>query len=310
MTVAAAKPVTSNDRSPFKHLLAGGFSGVVTTTLLHPLDLIKVRFQAQNNSTSSSSARGNYSGVIDSFTKIIRNEGSRALYQGVSVNAIGSGTAWGLYFFAYEHMKRNLRESSGVAKLAPTQHMGAALLAGGLTMVATNPIWVVKTRMCLQVNTAHGGTSGNYRGLIHGIRSIVAQDGVLGLYRGLLPGTLSSVHGSVQFVVYEELKSWRNERHGQTNGDKLPALDYITLAAVSKICATAVTYPFQVMRTRLQNNTDGDAAAKSFRKELIRLWQTEGPGAFYRGLPVNILRVLPATCITFLVYENASHFLG
>jgi solute carrier family 25 folate transporter 32 len=30
---------------------------------------------------------------------------------------------------------------------------------------------------------------------------------------------------------------------------------------------------------------------------------------FYKGLAPNLLRVVPATMITFLVYENVSHYM-
>jgi solute carrier family 25 (mitochondrial folate transporter), member 32 len=32
-------------------------------------------------------------------------------------------------------------------------------------------------------------------------------------------------------------------------------------------------------------------------------------GGFYRGLATNIVRVLPGTCVTFVVYENLAWLL-
>jgi solute carrier family 25 folate transporter 32 len=40
----------------------------------------------------------------------------------------------------------------------------------------------------------------------------------------------------------------------------------------------------------------------SFRNESIR--------GFYKGLAPNLLRVVPATAITFVVYEKSVHFLA
>lgn len=34
-----------------------------------------------------------------------------------------------------------------------------------------------------------------------------------------------------------------------------------------------------------------------------------GPVGFYKGLSPNLMRVVPATALTFLVYEKTSHFL-
>ncbi|KOC61375.1 Mitochondrial folate transporter/carrier, partial [Habropoda laboriosa] len=35
----------------------------------------------------------------------------------------------------------------------------------------------------------------------------------------------------------------------------------------------------------------------------------EGWRGFYKGLSANLTRVIPATVITFVVYENMSHYL-
>lgn len=87
---------------------------------------------------------------------------------------------------------------------------------------------------------------------------------------------------------------------------KLNALEYITMAALSKIFAVAMTYPYQVVRARLQdqhNTYDGvvDAVRRTFRNE--------GLMGFYKGMVPNLIRVTPACCITFVVYENVSRFL-
>lgn len=35
----------------------------------------------------------------------------------------------------------------------------------------------------------------------------------------------------------------------------------------------------------------------------------EGVLGFYKGLKPNLTRVVPASCITFVVYENVSHYM-
>lgn len=63
-------------------------------------------------------------------------------------------------------------------------HMAAAAEAGILTLMLTNPIWVVKTRLCLQVNEPGAATSStNYKGMIDGLTKIYTQEGVRGLYK-------------------------------------------------------------------------------------------------------------------------------
>lgn len=40
-----------------------------------------------------------------------------------------------------------------------------------------------------------------------------------------------------------------------------------------------------------------------------RTWLEEGLRGFYRGLGTNLVRVLPGTCVTFVVYENIAWLL-
>lgn len=103
------------------------------------------------------------------------------------------------------------------------------------------------------------------------------------------------------------------------------------MAALSKIFAVATTYPYQVVRARLQdqhNSYSGvlDVIRRTWRcstattetgtgstpvrsKSLPFLLRNEGAAGFYKGIIPNIIRVTPACCITFLVYEKVSAIL-
>lgn len=114
------------------------------------------------------------------------------------------------------------------------------------------------------------------------------------------------------------------------------------MAALSKIFAVATTYPYQVVRARLQdqhNRYNGviDVISRTWRYDTdpVTKWaqraflvsvskfgsilshghffpflcRNEGPIGFYKGIIPNLIRVTPACCITFVVYENVSRFL-
>jgi solute carrier family 25 folate transporter 32 len=68
----------------------------------------------------------------------------------------GAGSAWGLYFLFYNSLKTWWQGGDARKDLGATKHMTIAAEAGLLTLVATNPLWVVKTRLCLQ----YGGEAG------------------------------------------------------------------------------------------------------------------------------------------------------
>jgi len=74
----------------------------------------------------------------------------------VTPNVWGAGCAWGLYFLFYNSIKTWWQGGDTRTDLGATKHMTIAAEAGLLTLVVTNPLWVVKTRLCLQ----YGGAAG------------------------------------------------------------------------------------------------------------------------------------------------------
>ena len=77
--------------------------------------------------------------------------------------------------------------------------------AGMLTLSVCNPIWVVKTRLCLS-NTASVPAHNRYSGLADGLYKLYRYEGRRGLYRGFVPGLWGTSHGAIQFMFYEQLK--------------------------------------------------------------------------------------------------------
>lgn len=286
----------------YEHLVAGISGGLVATLVLHPLDLVKIRF-AVNDGKEHLGPK--YRSIANAFTTIYKQEGLYGMYRGVIPNIWGAGSSWGFYFFFYNSIKTSMSQSSTDA-LGPTQHLLAASEAGALTLVLTNPVWVIKTRLCLQYSSTEATRINLYTGMFDAIRKIYRAEGVRAFYKGFVPGLFGVSHGAVQFMVYEDLKTRWNSYKRVSTSDKLGTVEYLTFAAVSKLIAAVATYPYQVVRLRLQSQE------KIYRTSLeciAKTWRFEGWRGFYKGLASNLLRVTPATMITFVTYENISHFL-
>ena len=100
-----------------------------------------------------------------------------------------------------------------------------------------------------------------------------------------------------------------------------PAFVSALLGGGSKIIASTVTYPYQVIKSRLQqrdqieqNPTKGNAktAVPKYNGTLdciVKLWRQESIFGFFRGVVPNALKVAPAAALTFLVYEESMHML-
>ncbi|CAG5122252.1 unnamed protein product [Candidula unifasciata] len=281
-----------------EHMAAGVTGGVVSSIVLHPLDLIKVRFQVDEGPGNKGTTRPHYTGVMHAFRSIVQADGWKGLYRGVTPNVTGAGLSWGLYFFFYNTSKTWMQEGDKTKNLGPARHLVIASFAGLATLTLTNPIWVSKTRMCLQYSTPG---KVHFVGMWETLGNVYRFEGVRGLYRGFLPGIFGISHGALQFMAYEEMKTLYNKHRNQPLDTRLSSSEYLTFAALSKMFAAAVTYPYQVVRSRLQ---DQHRSYNGVMDVLKQIWVYESLHGFYKGLWPNLIRVTPACAITFLIYET------
>jgi len=288
----------------YEHLVAGISGGVISTLLLHPLDLLKIRFAVD---TSTNSNQASYSGVKNAFSTIIRSEGMSGLYRGVTPNTVGAGCAWGFYFLFYQTIKTDKQKGNSKLQLTPSDHLITATQAGILTLGLTNPIWVVKTRLCLQEELNPSSVvdkSKYYSGMWDAFKKIVKYEGFRGLYKGFTPGLFGVSHGAVQFMAYEELKTSYNQYRHQPIDAKLTSSEYFAFAAISKFIAAVTTYPYQVIRARLQ---DANCTYTGTTDCILKTVQREGIAGLYKGMTPYLVHVMPNICLVFLIYEKIAN---
>ncbi|XP_047163049.1 folate transporter 1, chloroplastic-like isoform X2 [Vigna umbellata] len=295
----------------WENATAGAAAGFATVAVMHPLDVVRTRFQVNDGRVSHLPSYKNTAHAV--FT-IARSEGLRGLYAGFLPGVLGSTISWGLYFFFYDKAKqRYARNREG--KLSPGLHLASAAEAGGLVSLCTNPVWLVKTRLQLQTPLHQ---TRPYSGIYDAFKTILREEGFRAFYKGIVPSLFLVSHGAIQFTAYEELrkvivdfKSERSTVHNQNPDKLLNSVDYAVLGATSKLAAILLTYPFQVMRARLQQRPSGDGVPRYMDtwhvvKETARF---EGIRGYYRGITANLLKNAPASSITFIVYENVLKLL-
>lgn len=184
---------------------------------------------------------------------------------------------------------------------------------GVITSVLTNPIWVIKTRMLSTGSHAPGA----YSSFASGAKQIYQVEGIPGFYRGLIPALFGVSHGALQFMAYEQLKLFRFRSMNTMRSIEsshlgperaLGNVDFLVISGLSKVFAGSVTYPYQVIRSRLQTY-EAHLVYRGAIDVFSQVWAQEGIAGFYKGLGPNLFRVLPSTWVTFLVYENTKVYL-
>ncbi|XP_059655481.1 nicotinamide adenine dinucleotide transporter 2, mitochondrial-like [Cornus florida] len=296
----------SADRRSASHILcdagAGAAAGAIAATVVCPLDVIKTRLQVHGlPEVSPSGQRGSI--IVTSLQNIIRNEGLKGMYRGLSPTLVALLPNWAVYFTVYGHLKCLLRshvDSSG--QLTFGANMIAASGAGAATAIATNPLWVVKTR--LQTQGMRPGVV-PYNSVLSALRRIVHEEGVRGLYSGLLPSLAGISHVAIQFPTYEKLKSYLAKMDNTTPSELSPGKLAIA-SSISKIVASVMTYPHEVVRSRLQEQGQFRNSGVQYAGVvdcIKKVFQKEGLPGFYRGCATNLLRTTPSAVITFTSYE-------
>ncbi|KAL4892907.1 mitochondrial carrier domain-containing protein [Aspergillus ambiguus] len=348
-------PAATSPAKPWAHFLAGGIGGMTAATLTSPLDVLKTRlqsdfYQAQlrelraahplpgPSSSSSSltvlvrSAAMHFNETVQILRSIYVHEGGRALFKGLGPNLIGVVPARAINFYVYGNGKRLLSDYFGYRDVRATPagiHLTAAAVAGIATGTATNPIWLVKTRLQLDKSHAeeHGQVGRQYRNSWDCIRQTVRHEGVRGLYRGLSASYLGVTESTLQWVMYEQMKMFLARREAAKRADAgyhYGAWDDVELwggricsAGVAKLIAAAATYPHEVVRTRLRQAPTvsiGDGKVEMKYTGLVQcftlVWKEEGMAGLYGGLTPHLLRVVPSAAIMFGMYEVILRLFG
>ncbi|GAQ78733.1 mitochondrial substrate carrier family protein [Klebsormidium nitens] len=320
--MAFFRNLTEEQKTSFFNATAGAGAGAIAATFVCPLDVVKTRLQVQRLPRASDPKSTLYKrGLLHgSIRSILRDEGVRGLYRGLAPTMVALLPNWAVYFSTYEQLKRFLTSESSTSTVSglkedangdilrkPNSMLSntiAAAGAGTTTIVVTNPLWVVKTRMQTQ-SLRPAGSSIPYTGTWSALYRIATEEGLRGLYSGLVPALAGISHVAIQFPMYEYIKEALAEREG-SSVDQLRAGPLAVASAVSKLVASTITYPHEVVRSRLQEQrrTAGEALQYKGVGDCIRqVWAEEGIHGFYRGCGTNLLRTTPAAVITFTSFE-------
>lgn len=295
--------------SPPKCLLcnagAGAAAGVIAATFVCPLDVLKTRFQVHGlPKLRDGSIKGSL--IIGSLEQIFRKEGLCGMYRGLSPTVLALLPNWAVYFTIYDQFKSFLCSRDDSHHLSIGANMLAASGAGALTTITTNPLWVVKTRF--QTQGMRAGVV-PYRNTLSALRRIAHEEGIRGLYSGLVPALVGISHVAIQFPAYEKIKIYL-AKQGNTTMDRLGAREVAVASSVAKILASTLTYPHEVVRSRLQEQGYHSEKRYSGVIDCInKVFKQDGIAGFYRGCATNLLRTTPAAVITFTSFEMIHRFL-
>lgn len=148
-----------------------------------------------------------YRGLIGTFTTITKQEGPRALYNGLSAGLqrqmCFASVRLGLYDSTKVMYSRLLNESQD--GLQVFTKIFAGLTTGGLAVAIAQPTDVVKVRF--QAQTKNTASAQRYTTTLQAYRTIGRQEGMRGLWKGALPNIVrNSIVNVSEIVCYDLVK--------------------------------------------------------------------------------------------------------
>jgi adenine nucleotide transporter 17 len=161
------------------------------------------------------------------------------LYSGLESALFGIALTNGVYYYWYEWVKAGFEKAAGIVRPMTTlESLAAGALAGSATAVATNPIWVVNTRLTAkQDRLSDGIIRPKPKNTWEAFVQIIQDDGPASLFQGIVPALILVINPIIQYTVFEQLKA-----RMEAGGRKLANFDFFMLGAISKLCATGITY--------------------------------------------------------------------
>ncbi|ETW06291.1 hypothetical protein H310_02583 [Aphanomyces invadans] len=277
-----------------KSFIAGAAAGIVSRTATAPMDRIKVALQAGH-------AHGGvcHESIPSVARKIYASGGWTAFFRGNGANAIKVTPESAIKFWSFSFFSTHFPYHEHGEPLSPVEKLVAGSLSGAISQLAIYPLEIAKTHFCL---------GGEYKSLWHCISSIASKDGFHGLYRGLVPSLLGIVpYAGVDLALFFTLKELYT-----TKFDVAPSVGHVLVfGAISSSCGQVVSYPLQVVRTKLQAQgmAGRPVVFTGMTDCFVKILQSYGLRGLYRGIVPNFLKSVPAISISYAVFETVKDAL-
>lgn len=180
------------------------------------------------------------------------------------------------------------------SRLSTLESMAAGAIAGSATVLITNPIWVVNTRMTARKSETSEPVLPTKEGEVPAIAEkkrapntlstflkIIREDGPTRLFAGVLPALVLVINPILQYTIFEQLKQVLEKRR------KVTARDSFLLGALGKLAATSITYPYITVKSRAHVATgEGREGMTASLKRIVR---EEGVAGLYGGTYIFII---------------------
>jgi adenine nucleotide transporter 17 len=166
-------------------------------------------------------------------------------------------------------------------KLTTVESMLAGALAGSATVLITNPIWVVNTRMTTRKSESHeqvlpGAEPAKAPSTLGTLLALLRDEGPARLFAGVMPALVLVINPILQYTFFEKMKQYLEKRR------RVTPKDAFYLGAMGKLLATSITYPYITVKSRM-HVAGKDGPREDMLTTFRRIIREEGYTGLYGG---------------------------
>lgn len=295
---AAKRSETAARASEFIHtpfmrgalpFINGGIAGMVATSVIQPVDMVKVRIQLAGEGVSG----GPRATPLSVTRQIISSGKVLDLYTGLSAGLLRQAvyTTARLGFFDTFMGKLTQRAKDQNRDIGFRDRATAGLAAGGLAAMIGNPADLALIRMQSD-GLKPLAERKNYKSVVDALASIAKGEGIGALWAGAAPTVVRAMALNFgQLAFFSEAKVQL-----KNNTDLSPRAQTLTASAIAGFFASFFSLPFDFVKTRLQKQQrgpDGKLPYKSMADCFTKVTKQEGILRFYRGFGTYYVRIAP-----------------
>ncbi|XP_033213426.1 mitochondrial dicarboxylate carrier [Belonocnema kinseyi] len=264
----------------------GGLASAGAACVTHPLDLLKVHLQTQQEGKLSMSKLA---------VRVVKKQGIFALYNGLTASLLRQLTYSTTRFAFYEVGKQSLESPENPMPFY--QKLVLAGLSGAAGGVVGTPGDLINVRMQNDVKVAPE-LRRNYKHALDGLVRVWSEEGFLRLFSGCSTATGRAVLMTIgQLSFYDQIKLMLLQTEVF---DDSPTTHFISSLFAGAI-ATTLTQPLDVLKTRAMNAKPGEYKSMG---QLILYTAKSGPLGFFKGYVPAFVRLAPQTILTFVFLEQ------
>ena len=285
-----------NLNEPLILATCGACSGIITKTIIAPLERVKLLYQVQNYY-----GKNEYISLRQSLSKILLEDGIKGLYYGNGANIIRILPVYSLKFMFNDLYKTFfLNKNQSIKDITFKQLMMSGMLAGISQSTITYPLETIRTRLSIDNNM------GRYNGIINCGIHTVKKEGIKALYKGYSVTFLSTpIYVGLQMSLYEIFKRQIKENNISGNYTILCML----CGASAGLIAQTTAYWGDTIKKQMQ--TDGIKQKKytGLYDCVTKIYKKNGIKGFYPGIKLNSIKCIPEASIQFVVYDICKTYL-